>query len=126
MSQPNDPGRKRRESLPTPFLSRDDALLMVAPSQPVRVACVGVSMQLGLRPVAATHDTMFQVAAASRPLAIVVEFDPDLDNARLTDLAVSVGAQVVHVGLTDTTEQLIQRIELAVIAARALRAREQP
>ncbi|MBI5537625.1 MAG: hypothetical protein HY898_33185 [Deltaproteobacteria bacterium] len=126
MSHPNDPGRKRRESLPTPFLSRDDALLMVAPSQAVRVACVGVSMQMGLRPIAATIETMFQVAAAARPLAIVVEFDPDLDHARLTDLAVSVGAQVVHVRLVDTSEALIERIQVAVVAARALRAREEP
>jgi len=69
---------------------------------------------------------MFQVATASRPLVIVVEFDPDLDLAKLTDLAVSVGAQVVHVRLTDTTEQLIQRIEGSVHAARRLRAQELP
>ena len=81
-------------------------------------------MRLGLRPIAATLETMFQVAASSRPLAIVVEFDPDLDTVRLTDLAVGIGAQVVDVGVTDTSERLIARIELAVAATRALRARE--
>jgi hypothetical protein len=115
---------KRQESLPTPFYSTDEALLMVAPSGPMRVACVGVAMQLGLRPIVATRDTMFQVAASSRPLVVVVEFDPELARTQLMDLAVSVGAQVVEVGLTDTTEDLIRRIELAVTASRLLRDKE--
>ena len=124
MGNPNDPGRRRRESVPTPCMTMDEALLMVAPSGPMRIACVGVAMQLGLRPIVATPDTMFQVAAAARPLAIVVEFDPELDHSRLMDLAVSVGAQVVGVGLTESTQELIQRIEVAVYAARMLREKE--
>ena len=111
----------RKQSCPTPFYAVDDALLMVAPSPPMRVACVGVAMELGLRPIVATRETMFQVAASSRPLVIVVEFDPELDRSHLTDMAVSVGAQIVEVGLTDTTEQLIRRIQVAVTASRMMR-----
>jgi hypothetical protein len=124
MGNEDDLTRKRRQSVPTPFYTMDEALLMVAPSSPMRVACVGVAMQLGLRPIVATPETMFQVAASSRPLAIVVEFDPDLDSAKLMDLAVSVGAQVVAVGLTENAQQLVQRIEVAVSAARMLRAKD--
>ena len=114
----------RKESMPTPFYSTDEALMMVAPSTPMRVAAVGMAMQLGLRPIVATRETMFQVAASSRPLVVVVEFDPEIDRAGLMDMVVSVGAQIVEVGLTDTTEELIRRIEVAVKAARLLRARE--
>lgn len=109
--------------MPTPFYAGDECVLMVAPSPAVRAACVGAAMQMGIRPMVATRETMLTVAATNRPLAVVVEFDPYMTRTEIMDLAVSIGAQLVEVQLTDTTELLSQRVELAVKAARQLRAR---
>jgi len=114
---------KRRESLPTPFHACDECLMMVAPSPSVRAACVGAAMQLGIRPLVATRETMLTVAAANRPLAVVFEFDPYMTRTEIMDLAVSIGAQVVEVQLTDTPEVLSERVQLAVTASRQLRSR---
>jgi hypothetical protein len=95
---------------------------MVSPTVTLRVACVGAAVQLGMRPIVATIETMFRVAATNRPLVIVVGFEPAVDRSGLRDLAVSVGAQMIEVGLTETPEQLIERIGTATRAARMLRA----
>jgi len=71
----------------------------------------------------ATRETMLTVAAANRPLAVVFEFDPYMTRTEIMDLAVSIGAQVVEVQLTDTPEVLSERVQLAVTASRQLRSR---
>ena len=111
-----------RGSVPTPFYANDECLMMVAESPALRAACVGTAMQLGIHPVVATRGTMLTMAAANRPLVVVIEFDPYMTRTEIMDLAVSIGAQMVEVQLTDTPESLAQRVHNAVIAARHLRA----
>ncbi len=123
--QNGDDGRRRRhrERALTPLHTPDEALLLVAPSESSRLACIEITVQEGLRPIIATQATMTQIAASSRPLVMVIESDPNLDQTELMDLAVSIGAQLVVVSSREPAAQLSERVRLAVIAARHHRGR---
>ena len=124
MVPPNDkPPPPARRSVPTPYLDPDDALLMVDPTALTRLASVEAAMEIGVRPVVASRATYQKVAAMTRPLVIVVEAEHELDMDDLTDLAVSVGAQLVLVKPNEVGPDLAKRVELAGKASKNLRSR---
>lgn len=112
-----------RKSVPTPYIDHDDALVMIDPTALTRMACIDAAIELSMRPVAASRDTAARVVTTVRPYVIIVERDADLRAADLTDLAVSVGAQLVLVDAFDVGPALAERIKLAGQAARTLRSR---
>ena len=112
-----------RRSLPTPYIDHDDAVVMIDPTSFTRIACIEASVEIGMRPVSASVETASRVVATVRPLVIVVERNVALTSNELTDLAVSVGAQLVIVKPTDVGPVLSERVKLSGVAARTLRSR---
>jgi hypothetical protein len=112
-----------RKSVPTPYIDHDDAVVMIEPTALTRIACIDAALELGMRPIAASKDTAARVVTTVRPFVIIVEREADLRAADLTDLAVSVGAQLVFVDTLDVGPALAERVKLAGQAARTLRSR---
>lgn len=112
-----------RKSVPTPYIDHDDALVMIAPTALTRIACIDAAIELGMRPVAASKESAAGVVTTVRPFVIIVERDTEMRAADLTDLAVSVGAQLVLVDSFDVGPALAERVKLAGQAARTLRNR---
>ena len=110
-----------RESEPTPYVDHDDAIAMIGPSVTTRAACLDASMELCARPVQATHDNAGNMIAMVRPLVIVIDGWVGLSKEDLTDMAVSVGAQIVVAGPNEEPSALAARVKLALRAARLLR-----
>ncbi len=123
MADESTPPGRTRQSFPTPYIEHDEALVMVAPSSLTRVACIDAAVELELRPVLASQETAARVVATVRPLVVVAERTGGLKGSDLTDLAVSVGAQLVMVEATDVGPALAERIKLSGRAAQALRKR---
>lgn len=111
-----------RKSIPTPYIEHDDTVVMIDPTALTRMACIDASMDLGMRPVSTSSDAAPRVIATTRPFVIVVEPSSGLCASTLTDLAVSVGAQLVFVGEVDVGPALAERVKLAGRAAKALRS----
>jgi len=111
--------REGTETLP---LQGGDCVLMVDPDAETRVACVQAAVDEGCRPLAARPETAPAVAAENRPLVIVVAGDEALGGVDPTDLAVSVGAQLVRRRALEVPEQLAERVRLGIVAARRIRA----
>ncbi len=107
------------ETLP---LQGGDCVLMVDPDAETRLACVQAAVDEGCRPLAARPETAAAVAAENRPLVIVVAGDDALGGVDPTDLAVSVGAQLVRWKAMGAPEQLAERVRLGIVAARRIRA----
>jgi hypothetical protein len=95
---------------------------MVDPTALTRLASVEAAMEIGVRPVVASRETFQKVAALTRPLVIVVEAEHGLNMDDLTDLAVSVGAQLVVVRTNELGPTLAKRVELAGKAAKNMRS----
>ncbi|OQB12633.1 MAG: hypothetical protein BWY17_03068 [Deltaproteobacteria bacterium ADurb.Bin207] len=112
-----------RPSVPTPFVDHDDTIVMVAPSAMTRVACLDAAIEIGARPVQVTPENTLKVVATVRPLVIVVEESTQLSSSELTDLAVSVGAQLLVVAPDEVGLTLAERVKLAGRASRILRSR---
>ena len=115
-----------RRSIPTPYIEHDDALVMIEPSPLTRVACIDAAVELGMRPVAASGPNAPTVVATVRPLVIVVDEEAQRQGGSWTDLAVSVGAQLVLVNAVDVGPALAERVKFAGRAARTLHARNSP
>lgn len=113
-----------RKSVPTPYIDHDDALVMIDASPLTQVACIDAAVETGMRPVSASTETAPTVVATVRPLVIVVDEQAQRKGGRWTDLAVSVGAQLVLVNAVDVGPALAERVKLAGSAARALHARK--
>ena len=113
--------RPRFDDFATPLHTIDDTVLVVGASATTRMACVDIATKLGIRTVAATPTSVARVAANSRPLAIVHEFDPDLDMDALRDVAVGVGSELVEILPTDTRASLSERMAAAIALARGHR-----
>jgi len=94
---------------------------MVEPNNDTRLACVQAAVDSNCRPIAAKRETAVQVAAENRPLVIVVNEGVELPGVELTDLVVSVGAQLVRVASFDRPEILSERVSLALAASRRIR-----
>lgn len=112
-----------RRSLPTPYIDHDDAIVMIDPTSLTRIACIDAAVEIGMRPVSASVESAARVVATVRPLVIVVERNVGMTSNELTDLAVSVGAQLVIVNPVDIGPALSERVKLSGTAARTLRSR---
>lgn len=112
-----------RPSVPTPYIDHDDAIVMIGPSAVTRVACLDAAIELGVRPIQASWENASKVVTTVRPLVIVAEERSGLTPEELTDMAVSVGAQLVVTGPADVGPALAERVKLAGRAARVLRNR---
>jgi len=110
-----------RECEPTFYVDHDDAIVMIGSSVTIRAACLDASMALCARPVQAPRENASSSIAMVRPLVIVVDGWVGLSSEELTDIAVSVGAQIVVAGADEEAAALAARVKLAVRAARLLR-----
>ncbi len=109
--------------MPTPYVDDDKAVVPIAPSALTRLAYVEAAIDLQVRPVVASVESATRVATTVRPLVIVAEMGAGLTSSELTDLAVSVGAQLVIANEIEPGSALTERVLLAGKAARSLRSR---
>lgn len=125
MGEPNGHGKPPRKSMPTPYIDHDDAIVMIDPSGLTRIACIDAAIELQMRPVAASAESAARVVTTVRPLVIVAEDSVNLPSTELTDLAVSVGAQLVVATEAEIGPVLAERVKFAGNAARTLQKRRQ-
>ena len=121
MGRRNIQAPSTRLSVTTPYVDYDDAVVMIGSSVTIRAACLDASMELGARPVQTTRELAGNAVATVRPLVIVADEKDGLSSEELTDMAVSVGAQLVVAGRGDDVFAIASRVKLAIRASRSLR-----
>ncbi|MCL2824038.1 MAG: hypothetical protein FWD57_08605 [Polyangiaceae bacterium] len=110
-----------RESVPTPYVDHDDAIVMIGSAIAIRAACLDAAMELGARPVQATNSGAPTIIASTRPLVIVTDENTSLTQEEQADIAISVGAQLVTAAPDEHASDLADRVKSAVEVARAMR-----